>query len=726
MKHLTAFKVGIAWQGSTSHKMDRHRSIRLRQFAPLARVPGVHLIGLQIGAGTEQLDDGTCGFPVQDLGRFVDAEGAFTDKAALMKQLNLVIACDTSLAHLAGALRVPVWIAVSFAADWRWLRDRDDSPWYPTMRIFRQKERGNWEEVVARMAAELGRVVPAAAARPFVSATEARALEKQAQDHLAEGNLDDAAVGFREALRLRPDAADLHRGLGVALALQGRVDEAVAAFREALHWRPDSAGFHNDLGLAYLQQGRPADAEHHFQQAVRGKPESAEMRNNLGVALARQKKHDEAACCYRQALRLDPHYVEAHTNLGFVLRDLGRLDEAVASGREAVRLKPDLAEAQNNLGLILARRGEAEQADACYRRALEINPGFANAHNNRGIILGTLHRHAEALASFEEALRHNPRLDEARYNRSLTRLALGRWEEGWPEFECRESMRQRSFPQPRWDGTPLAGRTILLHTEQGMGDTFQFVRFAEAVRPQAGRVLLECPPPLVPLLKGCGAIDQVIAGHALAAVRRPCLAAQPPGAPRDDPGDAAREGPLPLRRTRTGRRWGDALGRIRAFRIGIAWQGNPAYVGDRFRSVPLVEFRPVAAIDNVQLLSLQKEHNEQLADVADRFVVLDLARQLDGGAGAFLGAAAATSHLDLVLTCDTAIAHLAGAMGVPTWVVLPFSADWRWLLARDDSPWYPTVRLFRQSRRGDWPEVFARVAGEIEKLARAKTGPAAP
>ncbi len=259
MKHLGGFKIGIAWQGSTTHKMDRHRSIPLRQFAPLARVPGVRLIGLQIGAGTEQLDEGTCGFPVQDLGRFVDARGAFTDKAALMKQLDLVIACDTSLAHLAGALRVPVWIAVSFAPDWRWLRDREDSPWYPTLRIFRQKEWGNWEEVFARMAAELTRLVPGSASRPSAFVKEAAALEKQAQDHMAEGKLDAAATGFSDALRLRPESADLHRGLGVALAMQGKKDAAVAAFQQALHWRPDSAGLHNDLGLAYLQQGRPVE-----------------------------------------------------------------------------------------------------------------------------------------------------------------------------------------------------------------------------------------------------------------------------------------------------------------------------------------------------------------------------------------------------------------------------------------------------------------------------------
>jgi Flp pilus assembly protein TadD len=654
---------------------------------------------------------------VQDLGRFVNTQGVFTDTAAIMKQLDLVVCCDTSIAHLAGALGVPIWMAVPFAADWRWMRQGEDTRWYPTMRLFRQKERGNWDEVFARIAAELARHTPAAAG-PADDAAEA--LEKRAQARLVEGNLDEAAAAFRDALRLRPDSADLHRGLGAALARQGKRDDAAACFQRALHWRPDGGELYNELGLAFLQQDRCAEAERHIRRAAELKPDSAEMHNNLGVALARQKKHDEAVGCFRQAVRLEPRYVEAHTNLGFVLRDSGRLDDALASCREAVRLRPAFAEAHNNLGIVLARRGEVEQAEASYRRAIEIKPDLANAHNNLGTILGALNRHAEALASFEDALRHDPRLDEARYNRSLTRLTLGRWEDGWPEFEYRESMRERSFRQPRWDGTSLAGRTILLHTEQGLGDTFQFVRFADPVRQQGGKVLLECPPPMVPLLKGCRSIDRVIARgtplppfdvHAsllsLPVLLGTTLETLPAKVPYlfADPGLVER--------------WGVALGRIRAFRIGIAWQGSPTHVADRFRSVPLAEFRPLAAIDGVQLISLQKEHNEELADVADRFVVIDLAQQLDGGSGAFMGTAAAMSHLDLVVTCDTAVAHLAGGMGVPTWVVLPYSADWRWMLDRDDSPWYPTVRLFRQPRRGDWREVFGRVAEEVVKLVTA-------
>jgi tetratricopeptide (TPR) repeat protein len=722
MKHLTGFKIGIAWQGNTKHKLDRHRSIPLRHFAPLAEVPGVRLISLQKGPGAEQLDDGTCGFSAHDLGRFVNTQGVFTDTAAIMKQLDLVICCDTSIAHLAGALGVPIWMAVPFAADWRWMRHGDDSRWYPTIRLFRQKERGNWDEVFARMAGELARRVPGAVSRPTASAVET--LEEQAQAHLSEGNLHEAATAFREAIRLRPDLADLHRGLGATLAKQGKVDEAVASFQRALHWRPDEGGLHNDLGLAYLQQDRCAEAERHFQRAAQLKPDSAEMHNNLGVALARQKKHDEAVSCFRQALRLEPRYVEAHTNLGFILRDLGQLDQALVSCREAVRLKPDFAEAHNNLGIILARQGELEQAEACYRRALEIKPDFANARNNLAITVGDLDRQTEALTAFAEALRLSPNFAEARYNRSLTWLRLGRWEEGWPEFECRESLRQRSFRQPRWDGTPLAGRTILLHTEQGMGDTFQFVRFAELVKQQqAKNVLLECPPALVPLLKSCRGIDRVIARGtplpsfdvyasllSLPALLKTTLATLPAKVPYlfADPGLVAL--------------WARTLGCIRAFRIGIAWQGSPTHLADRFRSLPLLSFSPVAAIDGVQLISLQKQHHEQMADVADRFVVMDMSRQLDVGAGAFMGTAAAMKHLDLVVTCDTAIAHLAGALGVPAWVLLPYAADWRWLSDRDDSPWYPTLRLFRQTKRGDWAEVFHRVSEEIHKLVRPGQG----
>ncbi len=363
-----------------------------------------------------------------------------------------------------------------------------------------------------------------------------------------------------------------------------------------------------------------------------------------------------------------------------------------------MRLKPDLAEAHNNLGIVLARHGEPEQAEACYRRAIEIKPDFANAYNNLGIILGHLNRHAEALAAFGEALGHNPQHAEAGYNRSLTWLGLGRWEDGWPGFESHDSLRQRSFRQPRWDGTPLVGRTILLHTEEGMGDTFQFVRFAELVKPQAKTVLLECPPSLVPLLKGCRGIDQIVAKGtrlppfdvyasllSLPALLKTTLATLPAKVPYL----FADLGLVEV--------WGRALDHIQAFRIGIAWQSNATSGGDRFRSVPLVEFGPMAAIDGVQLISLQKEHNEQLTDVADRFVVMDLSRQLDGGTGAFMGTAAAMSHLDLVVTCDTAIAHMAGAWACqPGWCCpMPRTGAGSWIgtTARG-------IRLFGSSGRG--------------------------
>jgi tetratricopeptide (TPR) repeat protein len=715
MKHLTGFKIGIAWQGSTQHKLDRHRSVALARFAPLAQVPGVRLISLQKGTGTEQLDDEALGFAVQDLGRFVNTQGAFTDTAAIMKQLDLVISCDTAMAHLAGALGVPVWVAIPFAPDWRWLRHRDDSPWYPSMRLFRQKAAGNWDEVFNRIAAELTRRVTGTA--PATSTAEAEAQAEKARALAANGDLDGAATAFREALRLSPGSPDIHRGLGATLAKQGKSDEAVAAFQQALHWRPDAAELHSDLGLAYLQQARVVEAQRHFQEATRREPDSAEFRNNLGVALARQNKRDDAVSCFQQALLLAPQYVEAHANLGFVLREIGQLDHALVSCREALRLNPDLAEAHNNLGIVLAQLGELEQAEACYRRALELKPNLTTARNNLGIAVGNLNRHSEALAAFQEALRDDPKLVEARFNRSLILLRLGHWQEGWLEFESRESLRERAFDKPRWDGSPLAGKTILLHTEQGMGDSLQFVRFAPLVKQQAACVLLECPQALVPLLKNCQGIDRVIPRGtplpafdvcasllSLPALLKTTLTTLPSQVPYlcADPGLVER--------------WGAALGCIRAFRIGIAWQGSPTYSRDRFRSIPLAEFAVLAAIDGVQLISLQKEHAQQLADVAGRFLVIDLGRQLDAGAGAFMGTAAAMKHLDLVVTCDTAVAHLAGSLAVPAWVALPYSADWRWLVDWDDSPWYPSLRLFRQTKRGDWTEVFRRIAEEVRKL----------
>ncbi len=399
----------------------------------------------------------------------------------------------------------------------------------------------------------------------------------------------------------------------------------------------------------------------------------------------------------------------------------GRLEEAVASYEQALRLKPDYAEAHNNLGIALMEQGRLEEAVASYEQALRVKPDYAEAHNNLGIALGDQGNLEEAVASYQQALRLKPNYAEAHKNLALTWLLLGNFEQGWLEYQWRWQCKEFSppgFQQPLWDGAALQGQTILLHAEQGLGDTLQFIRYAPLVQERGGTVLMACPAPLIRLLAGCPGIDRLIPqGGSLPPfdVHAPLLSL--PKILGTTLVTVPAKVPYLFADADLTTQWGRELKQFPAFKIGIGWQGSPKYRDDRSRSIPLVHFEPLARLEGVQLFSLQKgPGTEQLRALADRFPVTDLGSRLDEASGAFMDTAAVMKNLDLVITSDTAIAHLGGALGVPVWVALPLVPDWRWLLHREDSPWYPTLRLFRQTERGNWPQVFERKAAEVKKL----------
>jgi tetratricopeptide (TPR) repeat protein len=565
------------------------------------------------------------------------------------------------------------------------------------------------------------------------------------------GQHAEAADAFGRAARLRPDEADAALGLGLALVgLQNR-QEAVDAFREALRRRPGHAEAMTQLGVALAGLGRLDEAIGHLRRAAELKPGSAPAHNNLGVALAEHGKAEEAAVCLGRAVELDPGYPEAHYNLGNVLRDLGRRDEAVEHYRRAADLRPGYAEAYNNLGLALTEAGRHAEAAVLLRQAARLRPGSADARNNLGLALCGLGRFAEAEAAFHEALALDPghaqahanlgscykdsgrmeealacygqalRLDpasaSAHYNRSLALLQAGRYAEGWPEYEWRwrrQGVKQRLLPKPRWDGGPLEGRTILLWCEQGLGDAIQFVRYAKLVKERGARVLLECPDFMVPLFSTCPGVDRVEAeGSQLRdyEVQAPLMSL--PELLGTTLENVPAEVPYLQAEPKRVEAWRRRLEDVPGFRVGVVWQGNRHFPWDHFRSVPLEVFAPLAAMEGVRLVSLQKGHGaEQVAALRGRFPVEELAG-LDESGGAFLDTAAVMRCLDLVVTADTAAAHLAGALDVPAWVVLSTVTDWRWLMGRQDTPWYPSVRLFRQARLGDWEGVFARMAAEL-------------
>lgn len=543
---------------------------------------------------------------------------------------------------------------------------------------------------------------------------------------IAQNKLAEATEGFQRILKLVPDHVDALTQLGIVFAKQHRLPEAVAKFRRAIELRPEHAKAHNNLGVALTQLGRADEAVACYREAARLQPDYAEAHFNLGVLHGDRKQHEDAIACYERALQARPDYVDALYNLGLLLVHECRSAEAIAILEHAVRLKPGNAEAHNNLCLALADLGRFDDAIASSEEALKLRPLDPKSHMNRANALSSSGRIGEALASYALALRLQPDYVNAHWNRSLAWLALGDFERGWAEYEWRwqrNETKTRNFPEPRWDGASLEGKTILLWCEQGLGDTIQFARYASLLKKRGATVWLECPAKMTALLSNCAGVDRVLPeGSPLPAgfncqaplMSLPLLCGTTLA---DVPGEIPYLSPDPAQVEH----WRRELGTSPAFKIGVGWQGNPKHRFDQHRSFPLHWFRTLAGLDGVELYSLQKgPGTDQIADV--RFPIVALGSKLDETGGAFTETAAVMQALDLVITCDSALGHLAGALGVPVWVALTaHGADWRWLWHREDSPWYPTMRLFRQEKPGDWAPVFERMREEVRTLQNAGT-----
>jgi tetratricopeptide (TPR) repeat protein len=537
-----------------------------------------------------------------------------------------------------------------------------------------------------------------------------------------QGQREPALEHYRQAVQLRPNYAEAHSALGVALAEQGRVEEAVAHLCQATQLRPDLAGAHHNLGVALAQLGRPLEAIASLEQALKLAPDYAEACYNLAAVLADVGRRDDAIGHYRRAIELRPAYGEAYNNLGLALCEAGRHGEAAVVLQQAVLLRPQAVESHNNLGLAHAGLGRWAEAEACYRQALRLKPGYVEAHNNLASAFKDQGRLVEALAGYQVALWQDPRSASTRYNRSLALLQNGDYEEGWREYEYRWQRKQtpaRPFRQPRWDASPLEGKAILLYSEQGLGDTIQFARYAALVKARGGRVVLECPGCLVPLFRSLAGVDEMVAeGQSLPAfdVQAPLLSL--PGLLGTTLATVPAEVPYLSAVPARVEKWRGRLEAIGGFKVGVVWQGNPRHEWDRWRSVPLARFAPLAALPGVRLLSLQKGPGaEQVRGLKSRFEVVELGEEMDGEGGAFLDTAAVMKCLDLVVAADTAAAHLAGALGVPVWLPLAAVTDWRWMVGREDTPWYPTIRLFRQQELGKWGVVFEAMAAELVRQA---------
>ncbi|KAH0419665.1 tetratricopeptide repeat protein [Paraburkholderia fungorum] len=542
------------------------------------------------------------------------------------------------------------------------------------------------------------------------------------------GALAEAEELYREILELKPRHFDALQLLG-SLALQaGRVQEGIEFLKKALAINAKQAPLHSNLAYALNALQRFDEALASADRALALQSGFPDALNNRGNAQAGLNLPLEALNSFDRALASAPDFAPAWNNRACVLRDLGRAADALASCDHALALQPGYPDAWSNRGNALSDLNRPHEARESYQRALELAPAFADAWNNLGLTQVDLNEHAQALHSYERALTVNPAAAETHWNRSLCLLQLGQLEAGWAEYEWRwERSRikasRRTFAQPLWLGNfSIDGKTILLHAEQGLGDTLQFCRYAKTVSKLGAKVVLEVPRELMRLMSTLDGVNQLIeAGHALPPFDCHCPLLSLPLACKTDLASIPSKTPYLFADPQASREWHERIAAPaqKCLNVGLVWAGgNRPHVAelrknDARRSITFERLAPILDVPNVRFFSLQKgPAARQLQHDDSHLDVIDYTEELDD----FADTAALVANLDLVISVDTSTAHLAGALDKPVWILNRFDTCWRWMLERTDTPWYAQAKLFRQPALGDWDSVIRNVRDALVEL----------
>jgi tetratricopeptide (TPR) repeat protein len=607
----------------------------------------------------------------------------------------------------------------------------------------------------------------------------ADALHSLANSLSDSGDFTEAEVYFLELLRLQPDHADALYNLGNTKLNQGEIAAAIDRYRQAIAMQPECAAYHYNLAHALQQLARHADAADEYQQTLRIAPDDFEATYNLGIVLHELKEFAQAADAFRRALALNPDLPEVMSNLAAALQGLDDYDAAAELLRRAIALNPNFAEAHGNWGGHLWRQGDLHGAKKSCLRAIELNSNLPGAHGNLGHVLfdqgdyrGALDCYDQALAlkpdavcaetrvaatahrtwqrgdllnAFDACHRAGADFATAEYRRALAtksncvellyyvgllHLLHGDFAAGWHNYEYRWQTKmlrtaRRNFSQPQWLGQRIDGARILLHAEQGLGDTLQFIRYVPMVAALGAKVILEVPSELRRLAeRAFGAMVQIVTrGNHLPNFEWHSPLMSLPLVFRTDLDSIPAPIPYLQAEPQLMREFAQhfAASSTAGLRVGLVWSGSPRHTRDPQRSIPLAQLCALTEVPGVTFYSLQK--GPAAKDLLDMPIDMNLV-DLSGYLNDFADTAAALAHLDLLVTVDTAVAHLAGALGKPVWILLTHNPDWRWLLDREDSPWYSTARLFRQRSAGDWSSALERVHGELLRLvATSRTPP---
>jgi tetratricopeptide (TPR) repeat protein len=541
------------------------------------------------------------------------------------------------------------------------------------------------------------------------------------------GRLHDAVGLIGTAAKMQPRNFAMQTDLGSALSNLGRYAEAVTCYHRALASKHDVPAAYRGSGIALIQLGRFEQAVWNLEQAVRFAPDDAFAHGDLGIALCKVNRTQEALRCFERAIDLHPNYADMHFHRGVLLLQLERPADALAAFERALMLKGDFFEALNNRGVALVQLSRPWKALRSFKRAAVCRPDHPESYTNAGNILKALRRYPEALEHFDRALTIRPDDVMTAWSKALTKLTLGEFPEGWHLYESRLRLPhllplQRRFKEPRWSGAEsVEHKTVLVYAEQGLGDTVQFCRYIKLLEARGARVVFEVQPALRIFLGSLRIQGSLVTrGEPLPAFDLVCPLLSLPLAFRTESHDIPGGPPYLSVNAAAQRAWKEKLSALQGIKVGLSWQGNAATEKQpwlRGRSFALAEAAALADLPQVSLISLQKgEGSEQRETVAFKSRIAQFTDPRDMGPEEFADTAALVAALDLVITSDTALAHVAGALGIPVWVILQFDSDWRWMNGREDSPWYPTMRLFRQRSAGDWAEVFKRVADELRTM----------
>ena len=535
------------------------------------------------------------------------------------------------------------------------------------------------------------------------------------------GETDEALRFFHKALELDSSLSAAYNDLGTIYQNRGQIEKAITQYQKALSFNSNFTEAIYNLGNAFKELGRWPEVVLYSRKAITLDPSIPEAHYILGIAFYEQDELDQAISSWQKALQLRPQFTQIYFNLGIAYYNKGCLEKAFDYCRKAVELYPDMAEAHYNLGLVYYGKDFLEEAIRCWQKTIQLDPGHRDAFNNLGVAFQDKLNLDKAQRCFQQAIVNNPGFSEARWNQSLCHLLAGSFREGWNDYQARFRIKDifinRHFPQPLWDGGDLNGKRILLYAEQGFGDTIQFIRYVPLVVKRGGRVFVECQADLFPLLDPMPGIERLIKqGDPLPVFDIQCPLLSLPLAFNTTLEDIPVEVPYLSINPHKIRKWRQCLAADQPKKkVGLVWAGRPTHKKDRKRSLAFEAFNPLADIPGITFYSLQKgEARPQLLKRAEEMKLIDVAGDLVD----FTETGALMENLDLVITVDTAAAHLAGALGKPVWTLLPYLPDWRWLLHREDSPWYPSMRLFRQPSPGEWTSVILSVRDCLLKIVK--------